>query len=110
MELTITNNVFKRISELAHTKKNALSILRISVDGGGCNGYMYKYELVDDTDLALDDYIEEKDNVRVAIDSVSAKFISGCIVDFVEELGSSYFEIKNPKAIAKCGCGNSFSI
>ncbi len=109
MNFTITENAAKRVAELIkkQTGKN-IKALRIAVDGGGCSGFMYQYKLVEK--INDDDYIAEKNGVKVAIDSVSQEFLDGCSVDFIEELGSSFFQINNPKATAKCGCGNSFSV
>ncbi|WP_316354155.1 HesB/IscA family protein [Candidatus Trichorickettsia mobilis] len=105
MQITATNNVFKRIKFL---QPDAGMILRISVDGGGCSGFQYKYEFV--SEITKEDYIIAQDGIKIAIDEVSLLYMSGCIIDFIEELGNSYFEIKNPKATGKCGCGNSFSV
>ncbi|WPY00643.1 Iron-sulfur cluster insertion protein ErpA [Candidatus Trichorickettsia mobilis] len=105
MYITATNNAFKRIKVL---QPDIGMILRISVDGGGCSGFQYKYEFV--SEITKKDYIIVQDDIKIAIDEVSMQYMSGCIIDFVEELGTSYFEIKNPKATGKCGCGNSFSV
>ena len=110
MELKVTDNSFKRIAELIKDESNTNLVLRVSVDGGGCSGFMYKYELVAADNILEDDYIAEKDGVKVVVDSISKQFLSGCVIDFIEQLGSSYFEVKNPNATSKCGCGNSFSV
>jgi iron-sulfur cluster insertion protein len=108
MNFTVTANAAKRIAELIKQKDASMLALRIAVDGGGCSGFMYQYKLTDSIDK--DDYIAEKNGSKVAIDQLSQQFLDGCAVDFIEELGSSYFQITNPKATAKCGCGNSFSV
>lgn len=108
MQLLVTDNAFKRAGELIELEQKPNAVLRVSVDGGGCSGFMYKYEIV--TETADDDYIVEKNGIKIVVDPLSQQYMVGCTVDFVEELGSSYFEIKNPNATAKCGCGNSFSI
>lgn len=108
MQFKVNESVFKRILELAKNDNLSNPVLRISVDGGGCNGLMYKYEFADT--ITQDDYVIEHSNIKVAIDSISQPFLEGCEVNFVEELGGSFFEIKNPNASANCGCGNSFSI
>jgi iron-sulfur cluster assembly accessory protein len=69
---------------------------------------MYKYEFVPET--LEGDYIFKKNNVQIVVDKLSQQFINGCMLDFIEELGNSYFEIKNPIASTTCGCRNSFSI
>jgi len=108
MQFSVNQSVFKRIAELSVNDNISNPILRISVDGGGCNGLMYKYEFC--KQVLPDDFIIERDNIKIAIDSISQPFLEGCEVNFVEELGGSFFEIKNPNALANCGCGNSFSI
>ena len=108
MQFKVNESVFKRISELAKNDNLSNPVLRISVDGGGCNGLMYKYEFTND--ITSEDYIIERGNIKVVIDSISQPFLEGCEVNFAEELGGSFFEIKNPNALANCGCGNSFSI
>ncbi len=104
----ITDNAFKRACELTKLEESPNFVLRISVDGGGCSGFLYKYEMVEKAEE--DDLIFNKNNGTIVIDKISFEYMKGSQVDFIEELGSSYFSIKNPKATAKCGCGNSFSI
>lgn len=108
MNFDITPNACKRISELIKLEKEPKIALRIAVDGGGCSGFMYQYKLIDK--INEDDLILEKGGIKVAIDHISINFLSGCTVEFIEELGNSYFQIKNPNATAKCGCGNSFAM
>src|SRR5690349_13243576 len=107
MEIKITAEAVVRIAELIAKDDNKMA-LRVSVDGGGCSGFMYDYQLVDS--INNDDFILENNGVKVIIDPVSQNFLEGCTIEFIQELGSSYFQIKNPKATAKCGCGNSFAI
>lgn len=82
--------------------------LRVRVDGGGCNGYSYKF-LFEDTQNS-DDIATEKDGVTVLIDSVSYNYLLGSVIDFVETLEASQFTINNPNATSQCGCGNSFGL
>ena len=82
--------------------------IRVAVDSGGCSGFMYDYNLIDKVND--DDFILEKYGVKIAIDPLSQPFLDKCKLEFVEELGSAYFQISNPNAIAKCGCGNSFNV
>jgi iron-sulfur cluster assembly accessory protein len=110
MQLKVTDNAFKRVGELIALENNTNNVLRISVNGGGCSGFTYQYELISSSEILNDDFIEEKNGIRIVVDQVSQEFMNNCIVDYVEELGSSYFDIKNPKATARCGCGNSFSV
>jgi iron-sulfur cluster insertion protein len=108
MKLEVTQEAFARVNILLAQHNNQNIALRISVDGGGCSGFMYKYEFVDI--IESDDYIAENDGIKIIVDPISQEYLSGSIVDFIEELGSSYFKIHNPRATAKCGCGNSFTI
>ena len=108
MEIKITPSAVARIAELIAKDKNKQVALRVSVDGGGCSGFMYNYQLVDA--INSDDFILADQGVKVAIDPVSQEFLEGCTIEFVQELGSNYFQIINPQATAKCGCGNSFAV
>ena len=105
--ITISSRAAKRIVELV-TEDTAASLFRVSVEGGGCSGFQYKFELVSDT--APDDILIKRDGATVAIDPVSADFVNGSEIDFVEELIGAHFKITNPNATASCGCGTSFSI
>lgn len=109
MKFNITDSASIRIAELTKKSKDKNVIaLRISVDGGGCSGFMYKYDLVDK--INDDDFITEHNGVKLLIDPLSQQFLDNSTIDFVKELGSAYFQINNPKASAKCGCGNSFAV
>jgi iron-sulfur cluster insertion protein len=76
--------------------------------GGGCSGFRYEYKLVDT--INNDDFILERNGTKIVIDPLSQTFLEKCKLEFIEELGSAYFQIHNPSATAKCGCGNSFSV
>ncbi len=104
---TVTENAYKRAKELLSQDNSAIA-LRISVEGGGCSGFKYKYELTNT--IETDDIVLEKNNIKIVIDKMSEQFIGNSQIDFVEDLGSASFEIKNPNAATKCGCGSSFSI
>ncbi|CEO16817.1 Iron-sulfur cluster insertion protein ErpA [Rickettsia monacensis] len=110
MTITITDRAFERVCELVELEKDKNLVLRVSVDSGGCSGLMYNYELVSKDNIEQDDYVITKHNATIIIDPISQKFILDCTLDFIEELGSSYFNVNNPQAKAKCGCGNSFSV
>lgn len=110
MSIKVTDSAFKRVSELIIIENDPDLVLRISVDGGGCSGFTYSYQLVNNNEIIENDTIFEKGNSKIIIDDISQNFMTDCVIDYIEELGSSYFEIRNPNAKAKCGCGNSFSI
>jgi iron-sulfur cluster assembly accessory protein len=83
-------------------------MLRLSVDGGGCSGFSYRFGF--DERIAEDDTIVERDGVTLLVDAVSLPFLEGALVDYVEDLAGASFKIKNPNAASACGCGTSFSI
>jgi iron-sulfur cluster assembly accessory protein len=105
--VTLSDAAAKRIAAIvgAETGKNAL---RVSVEGGGCSGFSYKFDLTDDA--RDDDIVIEKNNAKVLIDSLSLVYMAGSEIDFVDNLLGQSFQIKNPNAVASCGCGTSFSI
>jgi len=104
----VSQSAALRISELLENElKNKIAI-RVSVDGGGCSGFMYNYNLIDR--INDDDFVLEKYGIKIAIDPLSQQFLEKCKLEFIEELGSAYFQISNPNATAKCGCGNSFNV
>jgi iron-sulfur cluster assembly accessory protein len=83
------------------------AILRLAVDGGGCAGFTYKFELADQAD---DDTVTETDGVKLVVDPMSLELVKGSAVDFVEDLGGAAFKVTNPNAQSGCGCGSSFSV
>ena len=106
--LSISPSAAERIAQLIEMEDNAALMLRVSVSGGGCSGFKYGFSLDDGT--ADDDRVFEGNGVKVVIDEASLELLAGSEVDFVEELGASYFAMKNPNAKSVCGCGTSFSI
>ncbi len=108
MDIKITQSAVKRIAELISISDEKIVALRISVDGGGCSGFMYQYKFVNEKNE--DDFILYCDGIEIVIDPLSLQFLQGCTIEFIEKLGSNYFQISNPNASAKCGCGNSFSV
>ncbi|MBY0354892.1 MAG: iron-sulfur cluster assembly accessory protein [Rickettsiales bacterium] len=105
---TLSPNAEKRIAKLL-TSEPAGSLLRVAVLGGGCSGFQYKFDF-ETAPPASDDHLIICDGATVAVDSTSLEFLKNAVLDYVETLGSSAFEIKNPNTTASCGCGNSFSI
>ena len=84
------------------------AILRLSVEGGGCSGFQYRFGMADGAEA--DDSVAETDGVRLVIDPVSLDLVRGCSVDYVESLGGAAFRVENPQAASGCGCGSSFSV
>lgn len=105
--LTLTESAAKRVAWIAE-KQAKPAILRLSVEGGGCSGFQYKFDLTEA--LEADDAVSETDGVRLAVDPVSLDLVGGSVVDFVESLGGAAFRVENPNAAAGCGCGSSFGI
>src|SRR3954471_23934996 len=84
------------------------SMLRVSVEGGGCSGFQYKFDI--DRDKAGDDIVISREGATVLIDPVSVGYMAGSEIDFIDDLIGASFKVKNPKATASCGCGTSFSL
>ena len=105
--VTISDAAARRIASIlgAAPEKQAL---RVSVEGGGCSGFSYKFDLV--ADAASDDLVIARDDAKVLIDQLSLVYMAGSEIDFVDNLLGQSFQIKNPNAVASCGCGTSFSI
>ena len=104
---TLSPSAAARIAAIAQ-KQGKPAILRLSVEGGGCSGFQYKFGLADQIDAA--DIVVETDGVKLAVDDISLELVAGCVVDYVESLGGSAFKVENPQASAGCGCGSSFAV
>ena len=85
------------------------TVLRIAVSGGGCSGFQYEYNLVREAPAA-DDLVLTRDSATVLIDPLSLEFMGGAEIDYVDDLIGQSFEIRNPNAVAACGCGTSFAL
>jgi len=109
MEIFLSASAAKRIAEILASNPDKKA-LRISVEGGGCSGFSYKYELVEQETPNADDFMIEKNGARVFIDTVSLPFMDKAEIDFEDKLMGKSFVIHNPNAIASCGCGTSFSV
>ena len=108
--VTITDSALSRIHEIQQKESNHEKFLRISISGGGCSGFQYIFEL-DDKSLDGDIKLAEANSKILAItDETSLPFLKGAEIEFVKELGASYFKVNNPNAKASCGCGSSFSV
>jgi len=105
--VTITDSAAKRIAEIVEAESGK-SALRVSVEGGGCSGFSYKFDLADEA--IGDDVVLEKGNARVFIDQMSLIYMNGSQIDFVDNLMGQSFQINNPNAVASCGCGTSFTV
>ena len=105
--ISLTENAAKRVAWIAE-RQDKPAILRLAVDGGGCAGFTYKFELADAPES--DDEVVETDGVRLVVDPMSLELVKGSAVDFVEDLGGAAFRVTNPNAQSGCGCGSSFSV
>ncbi len=106
-QITLTETAAQRINAIL-AKQTDATMLRVSVDGGGCSGFSYKFDF--ETSANGDDLIIERDGAKVAIDEMSLEFLDGSEIDFSTDLIGAAFKINNPNATASCGCGTSFSI
>jgi iron-sulfur cluster assembly accessory protein len=106
--IVLTDRAAKKIGRVL-AKQPAGTVLRIAVAGGGCSGFQYEYKLVQEAP-ASDDLVLAKDNAMVLIDSLSLEFMGGAEIDYVDDLIGQSFQIRNPNAVAACGCGTSFSV
>jgi iron-sulfur cluster assembly accessory protein len=105
--ITVTERAAHRIGEILR-REPAGTMLRVSVEGGGCSGFQYKFDM--DSAQAADDLVIHRDGATVLIDQTSVGYLAGSEIDFVDDLIGASFRINNPQATASCGCGTSFSI
>jgi iron-sulfur cluster assembly accessory protein len=105
--VVLTERAARRIAAIA-ADEPAGTALRIAVEGGGCSGFQYKYDLT--TVRAGDDLVLERAGAQVWIDPVSLEYLAGSEIDFVDDLIGASFKIRNPNATAGCGCGTSFAL
>ena len=106
-DVTMTERAARRIGEILKAEPTG-SALRVSIEGGGCSGFQYKFDV--DRSKAADDLAIEREGATVLIDSMSLPYMAGSEIDFVDDLIGAAFRVNNPKAKASCGCGTSFSL
>jgi iron-sulfur cluster assembly accessory protein len=105
--VTVSERAARRIGEILKGEP-AGTMLRVSVEGGGCSGFQYKFDM--ERAKAADDLVIDRAGAVVLIDPVSVDHMAGSEIDFVDDLIGASFKVKNPKATASCGCGTSFSL
>jgi iron-sulfur cluster assembly accessory protein len=105
--LTLTPAAARRVAWIADRQEKP-AMLRLSVEGGGCSGFQYKFDLAESAEP--DDSVSETDGVKLLVDPVSLGLVAGSTVDFVESLGGAAFRVENPNAASGCGCGSSFGV
>ena len=106
-DIFLTENAAKRVAAIAG-RQSKPAILRLAVDGGGCAGFTYKFELAEAAEAG--DTVAETGGVKLVVDPTSLDLVRGAAVDFVEDLGGAAFKVTNPNAASGCGCGSSFSV
>jgi iron-sulfur cluster insertion protein len=106
-DIALTPAAAARVAAIAE-RQGKPAILRLSVEGGGCAGFQYRFGLAERVEG--DDLATVQDGVTLVVDEVSLDLVRGSAVDFVESLGGAAFQVKNPHAASGCGCGTSFSI
>jgi iron-sulfur cluster assembly accessory protein len=105
--VTVTERAAQKIGQILK-REPAGTMLRVSVEGGGCSGFQYKFDT--ERSRADDDIVIEKSGATVLIDPMSLNYMAGSEIDFVDDLIGSSFKVNNPKATASCGCGTSFAL
>ena len=105
--VTVSERAARRVAEILKKEPEG-TMLRVSVEGGGCSGFQYKFDM--DRAKTDDDLVIARDGAVVLIDSLSVGYMAGSEIDFVDDLIGAAFKVKNPKATASCGCGTSFAL
>ena len=105
--ITLTERAARRIGEILKNEPQG-AMLRVSVEGGGCSGFQYKFDV--DRASTADDLVIGRDGATVRIDAISLQYMAGAEIDFVDDLIGAAFKVNNPQAKASCGCGTSFSL
>ncbi len=108
MDITISPSAIVKIKEVIAKELHEGLALRISVQGGGCSGFQYGFELVPEAED--DDWVFEQEGAKVFVDPISCQYLTGATIDYVDTIQGSYFSIKNPGVTSSCGCGSSFSM
>ena len=111
LPVTVSDSAAKRVAAIVAGEADK-SALRVSVEGGGCSGFSYKFDLADaptDDDIVIR-ATTDRGEATVLIDPVSVMYMNGSVIDFVDDLMGQSFQIRNPNATAACGCGTSFSV
>jgi iron-sulfur cluster insertion protein len=105
LNLTATESALEKIRDIVAEEDKQV---RLSVEGGGCAGFNYKFML--DSDLNMDDFAcDIGTNIKIIIDAMSAQYLDGSEIDYKEEFMNNRFVVNNPNAVSSCGCGSSFN-
>lgn len=106
--IEFTDKAAAKVSAITRREGSGAAMLRVYVQGGGCSGFQYGFEL--EETQAEDDLVIEKSGVKLLIDPMSFQYLMGGEIDYKEDLQGARFVVNNPNASATCGCGMSFSI
>lgn len=106
--INLTDSCVAKLTDLLAEENNPNLKLRVFVNGGGCSGFTYGFTF--DEIQNEDDFLIEKAEVKVLVDTMSYQYLVGATIDFIEDIRGSQFSIKNPNATTTCGCGSSFSV
>jgi iron-sulfur cluster assembly accessory protein len=108
--ITVTTTAASKINELLVDENKTAAALRVFVQGGGCSGFQYGLMIDEGEGQPDTDTVIESNGVKLVIDPISARYLKGAEVDFVDNLTGGGFTIKNPNAKSTCGCGSSFNV
>jgi iron-sulfur cluster assembly accessory protein len=106
-DVTLSEQAARRLHAIGAAEGRKV-MLRVAVDGGGCSGFQYRFDLVEGAED--DDLRVERDGAAALVDPISLALLKGSEIDFVDELSGAEFRVRNPNARSSCGCGVSFSI
>ena len=104
--VSLSASAARRLAKILNGDEGAA--LRVSVKGGGCSGFQYAFDI--EKARAVDDLVVERDGAVILVDPVSLEYMKGSEIDFVDDLMGQSFKVKNPNAVASCGCGVSFTV
>ena len=105
--ITLSQSAARRLQAISAAEGREV-MLRVAVEGGGCSGFQYKFDLTGRSEP--EDVRVERDGATALVDDMSIPFLGGAVIDFIDELAGAEFKIRNPNARSSCGCGVSFSI
>lgn len=108
MNVQLSDSAAKRILSLREKDGKPNLMLRVTVLGGGCSGFQYALDFVEQKNP--DDVTFDNNGATLVVDQTSLPFLEGSLVDFEQTMVKSAFKIRNPNAASGCGCGKSFSV
>jgi iron-sulfur cluster insertion protein len=108
--INVTPSAASKINELLAEENKVNAGLRVFVQGGGCSGSQYGLMIDEGEGDATTDAVIESNGVKLLVDPISARYLTGAEVDFIDNITGGGFTIKNPNAKSTCGCGSSFSV